>query len=116
VIAFVDTTVYPWVNVTKDMDIQEDWPDIQLFIGGFGDNSDGGALAKTASGLSAEYYSYVYEPVLYRDSFAATTLLLRPYSSGNITLRSNDPFAPPVIQHGYFSDPRDVKTLIAGAR
>jgi glucose 1-dehydrogenase (FAD, quinone) len=114
--AFVDTTVYPWVNVTQDMDIQEDWPDIQLFIGGFGDNIDGGIMGRAASGLSVDYYSYVYEPVLYKDAFAVTTLLLRPHSYGNITLRSSDPFAPPIIQHGYFTDRRDVETLIAGNR
>jgi hypothetical protein len=116
VMAFVDTTVYPWVNVTEDMDIQEDWPDIQLFIGGYADNTDGGLMGKRSSGMSTEYYSYVYEPVLYKDAFMVTTLLLRPHSSGNVTLRNKDPFEPPVIQHGYFTDHRDVKTLIAGAR
>lgn len=30
---------------------------------------------------------------------------LRPHSVGRLTLRSADPFAPPLIQHNYLSDP-----------
>ncbi|XP_059474371.1 glucose dehydrogenase [FAD, quinone]-like [Neocloeon triangulifer] len=116
VMAFVDTTVFPWAKIDNSTDIQDDWPDIQLFIGAFGDNIDGGVMGRRANGLSVDYYASVYEPVLYKDAFGVHTLLLRPFSRGNVTLRSNNPYDPPIIQHGYFTDRRDVETLIAGAR
>ena len=40
--------------------------------------------------------------------YAVRTSLLRPYSRGVIELRSNDPFAKPVIRPSYLSDRRDV--------
>ncbi|WP_176590838.1 GMC family oxidoreductase [Sphingobium sp. EM0848] len=38
----------------------------------------------------------------------------RPASRGNIRLRSNDPFVPPVIENGFFREPRD-RTILADA-
>lgn len=40
--------------------------------------------------------------------------LLRPRSKGSVRLQSNDPFAPPIIDPGYLTDERDVKTLMRG--
>ena len=40
--------------------------------------------------------------------YAVRTSLLRPYSRGVIELRSNDPFAKPMIRPSYLSDRRDV--------
>lgn len=37
-----------------------------------------------------------------------------PYSRGRVSLRSADPMAPPVVDTGYFSDPRDLPILAAG--
>ena len=41
---------------------------------------------------------------------------LRPRSRGTVFLESADPLAPPGIDPRYLSDPRDLATLIAGAR
>ena len=41
---------------------------------------------------------------------------LRPHSRGTVFLESADPLAPPGIDPRYLSDPRDLGTLIAGAR
>jgi choline dehydrogenase len=48
--------------------------------------------------------------------FTLGACLLRPRSRGHVTLRSADPFAPPVIQPDYLADDADLKTLIAGVR
>ncbi|XP_065350184.1 glucose dehydrogenase [FAD, quinone]-like [Cloeon dipterum] len=114
VMAFIDLRKSE--RAMNGTEIDDDWPNIQLLIGGFGDNVDGGTLGMRANGLSFDYYSEVYEKVLYNDAFGIHTVLLRPYSKGNITLRSADPYEHPVIQHGYFTDRRDVETLIAAAR
>jgi choline dehydrogenase len=42
--------------------------------------------------------------------------LIYPRSHGEITLRSNDPAAPPLIDPRYFSDPADLEHLVAGVK
>jgi choline dehydrogenase len=41
---------------------------------------------------------------------------LRPKSRGRITLRSNDPFAPPRIEANYFDDETELDALVKGVR
>lgn len=41
---------------------------------------------------------------------------MRPKSRGSITLASNDPFAPPVIQANYFDDHTELDALVKGVR
>jgi choline dehydrogenase-like flavoprotein len=41
---------------------------------------------------------------------------LRPYSHGNVFLKSADPLADPGIDPKFLSDSRDLKTMIAGAK
>ena len=41
---------------------------------------------------------------------------LRPYSRGEVFLRSADPLADPGIDPKFLSDPRDLDTMIAGAK
>ena len=48
--------------------------------------------------------------------FCATICQLRPESRGDITLRSSDPFAPPVIRANYLATPGDKETLRAGVK
>jgi choline dehydrogenase len=48
--------------------------------------------------------------------FCATICQLRPESRGDITLRSADPFAPPVIRANYLSTPGDRQTLREGVK
>ncbi|KAL4217456.1 hypothetical protein ACF0H5_023906 [Mactra antiquata] len=48
--------------------------------------------------------------------FNSDLCLTHPYSHGTLTLRSDDPFDPPKINPNFFSDDRDIKTMIAGIR
>ncbi|KAJ1548026.1 hypothetical protein HK405_004387, partial [Cladochytrium tenue] len=51
--------------------------------------------------------------------FFATNLiatLLHPYSRGEVTLASSDPFEHPSIQPAYLTDERDLRVLIEGSR
>ena len=41
-------------------------------------------------------------------------MLLRPRSSGYVTLRSSSPFHHPFITHNYLTDPHDVKVMVEG--
>jgi choline dehydrogenase len=41
---------------------------------------------------------------------------LRPESRGSVTIKSPDPLAAPAIRGNFFTDPRDVETLVAGVK
>ncbi|CAG2056722.1 unnamed protein product [Timema podura] len=88
-----------------------DWPDIQLFLASYADNTDGGLFGKRDNGLTDEYYAAVYEPILYKDAFSILPLLMRPRSRGKIRLQSSDPNKYPLIYPNYFEDPHDLDVL-----
>ncbi len=46
--------------------------------------------------------------------WSAHACVLRPYSKGTVRLASNDPRAAPEIDPKFFSDPRDMPTLLKG--
>ena len=48
------------------------------------------------------------------DGMTPSCTLLRPQSTGEITLASDDPFDDPLIDPNYLDDPRDMETLVAG--
>lgn len=49
-------------------------------------------------------------------AFTLTICQLRPYSRGNVRLKSADPLVPPAIAPNYLSDPRDEGVLLAGMK
>ncbi|CAE6447695.1 unnamed protein product [Rhizoctonia solani] len=56
------------------------------------------------------------EPVPNGDLMSIGTVALRPTSIGKITLRSNNPFDPPVIDPNYLDTQHDVDVLVRGMR
>lgn len=48
--------------------------------------------------------------------FSASVTQCRPQSAGSVSLRSADPFAPPMIHANYLRETKDVKTLVAGLK
>jgi len=48
--------------------------------------------------------------------YGIVVILGKPYSRGSVRLASNDPEAPAVLDPAYFSDPRDMQTMVAGVR
>ena len=50
------------------------------------------------------------------DGWSAHVCALRPHSRGRVGLTSADPLAPPRIDPAFLSDPRDLATLMQGAR
>jgi choline dehydrogenase len=47
---------------------------------------------------------------------SAVVYLLKPDARGSVTLRSPDPRVPPVIDHGFLSEPHDLARLASGVR
>ncbi|XP_019924634.3 glucose dehydrogenase [FAD, quinone] isoform X3 [Magallana gigas] len=50
------------------------------------------------------------------ETFTILSILLHPKSRGTISLKSADPFDPPIIDPNYLDHPDDIKTLINGIR
>ncbi|PSN57094.1 hypothetical protein C0J52_01323 [Blattella germanica] len=84
--ALPEAEVMAFIN-TKYANTTEDWPDIQLLLASYADNTDGGLFGKRDNGLTDEYYAAVYEPILYHNSYSILTLLLRPESRGRCAIR-----------------------------
>ena len=77
------------------------------------------AFERTTDGLPApdvQYIMWASDAALDnprgKTNLLITAVLLRPHTRGHITLRSSDPFDAPVIDPNYFSDSRDVDTLV----
>jgi choline dehydrogenase len=60
--------------------------------------------------------AYLAPPLPAELGFAFVSMLLRPASRGEITLRSADPDDPPRIQANYFEAQRDFSPLVEGIR
>lgn len=48
------------------------------------------------------------------ETFTIVSILLHPQSRGMISLKSADPFDPPIIDPNYLDHPDDIKTLMKG--
>ncbi|XP_021925709.1 glucose dehydrogenase [FAD, quinone]-like [Zootermopsis nevadensis] len=113
--ALPEAEVMAFIN-SKYANETEDWPDIQLFLASYADNTDGGLFGKKDNGLTDEYYAAMYEQILYKDSYSVLPLLLRPKSRGRIRLKNDNPYEHPLIYPNYFQHPEDIAVLIEGAK
>lgn len=87
--------------------------------------AEGGAFVKTNIDAPAPDIEILFAPVFYMNhgfdnppghGFAMGVVLQHPKSSGQISLRSPDPFAAPKIHPNYFADESDIVTLIEGVK
>ena len=81
-------------------DVGEELPDLQFLL--------------NAAPLSARPYWRASRA--YEDAMAFRIVLLRPTSSGSVTLRSADPFDQPFIRQNFLTDPAEWATLRRGLR
>ncbi|KAK4312726.1 hypothetical protein Pmani_015877 [Petrolisthes manimaculis] len=99
---------------TKFANQTDDWPDIEFhFISG-SPASDGGRQIRKVHGLSERTWLGYLKPLAFRDTWSVMPTLLRPRSTGYITLRSSSPFTKPHIVHNYLTDQRDVRVMVEG--
>ena len=76
-------------------------PDIQMLFGA------GPTTARP-------WFPMIREP--FADAFGCRAVLLHPKSRGRVSLRSDDPATPPVIQQNFFAEPGDMATLRQGLK
>ncbi|XP_063709218.1 glucose dehydrogenase [FAD, quinone]-like [Culicoides brevitarsis] len=97
---------------TKFANASIDWPDMQLHM--MGTSID--AVKSYTMGLKSSIFKQVFAPLANFDSWSIVPTLLRPFSRGTVRLRSKNPFDSPLIDTNFFADPRDMKTLVEGAK
>lgn len=115
------STKYAHLDVpgSKPEDIKDlDYPDIQYqFIRFAYQDKNATKVFSDSVGFTNEYYNAMFDiPNSEAEIFIPLTILQRPKSRGLIKLRSKDPKDPPVIDPRYFSDARDVQTLVEGIK
>jgi choline dehydrogenase len=79
-------------------------PDIQLHFAPFYPGND--------------YQTNIYDIKTYpkENGFCILTILLHPQSRGFVTIRSNNPLDPPLIQPNFFEQIKDINTLLSGLK
>ncbi|KAK6636425.1 hypothetical protein RUM43_010086 [Polyplax serrata] len=93
-----------------------DWPDIQFHFAPSSVNSDNGDQIRKVLGLRDRVYNTVYKPLVNAETWTILPLLLRPKSSGRVSLKSSNPLDYPVIEPNYFRYKEDVQVLIEGIK
>lgn len=106
-LAFIDT---PYANRSID------WPDIEIHFVSSSPSSDGGLTIRRVMGLNDKVWKKFYLPHLYKETFSAFPILLRPKSRGFVKLKSINPHDPPIIDPQYLAHPDDVNAIIEGMK
>ncbi|KIC07391.1 hypothetical protein RA19_24050 [Leisingera sp. ANG-M1] len=107
-----------WASVLFHAIRDPGMPELEVFFTPMVVREDSAAGAK---GFSLQTLSHLGKAIIARGKIAEPGLqfdvnLLRPRSSGTVTLASNDPLQPPRIDAGYFSDESDFLDLIEGIK
>lgn len=86
---------------------------------------EGGGFIETRDGLEGPDVQFHVAPVLFYDGglggpvthgFAAGPCVLKPTSTGALTLRTADPATAPRIVHNYLTSEEDQRSIVAGLR
>ncbi|GFQ79428.1 glucose dehydrogenase [Trichonephila clavata] len=90
---------------------KKDYPDYQLY---FWEGATG--PAKYQLRVKPEYFEAIYGPYKEKPFYWCLSQVLHPKSKGEVTLRSSNPYDPPIIDPKYFSHPRDMEVIVAGLK
>ncbi|XP_054709549.1 glucose dehydrogenase [FAD, quinone]-like [Uloborus diversus] len=94
-------------SLNPDTDSEEDFPDHELLFAERTSDS-----VRKYFGLKPEVYRQVYGPYENKPLLACYAFLLQPKSRGRVTLNSENPYDPPLIDPNYFDDPRDLDSVV----
>lgn len=98
----------------KDPNNPDGYPDLELlFVAG---SLNAEPTLKKNFGITDNMYNSMFGNNEDADTYMVMPMVLRPKSRGRITLKTSNPFSSPLIDMGYFSDPRDLEILVEGAK
>ncbi|GBN66522.1 hypothetical protein AVEN_195729-1, partial [Araneus ventricosus] len=62
--------------------------------------------------IRPDYFEAIFGPYKDKPFYFCLSQILRPKGRGEVTLRSADPYDPPVIDPKYFSHPDDLEVIV----
>ncbi|KAF2363744.1 Glucose-methanol-choline oxidoreductase C-terminal [Trinorchestia longiramus] len=92
------------------------YPYVQCLVSALSFGLDYGLAFSRAAGFKQEVYNDYFQPDQGREGFVIGAMLTAPKSRGSITLQSNDPADPPLIDPNFLSHPDDVEFLVKGIK
>lgn len=103
---------------TPNSDQPPDVPDIELILVPGSLASDQGTGLKRGANIKDDIYNTVFKPLetIPTDHFTTLIMLFHPKSVGHVYLKSKNPFHWPVIDPKYFTNEKDVETLLHGIK
>lgn len=105
----IEAIGYIKTNVSDD---PESVPDIELISMGSSIAIDAGGSMRKSWKINDRTYYTAYGTLSGLDTWSALPVLLHPKSKGYLELRDNNPLSHPKIYSKYFTDPKDMATLV----
>ncbi|XP_018901534.2 glucose dehydrogenase [FAD, quinone] [Bemisia tabaci] len=91
-------------------------PDMELVFGPGALTGDTGGSLRNMFKFKRGVYERVFKPYEGHDAWGLVPILLQPHSRGYMKLRSKNPLHWPLFYPNYFSDERDLKTMVEGIK
>ena len=73
--------------------------------------SDDGHRFRLVVGLTDLIWEEVFKPLVQKECYTILPVLLKPRSSGYLTLKSANPYDKPIIDPNYFAHPDDLESM-----
>ncbi|XP_015435962.1 PREDICTED: glucose dehydrogenase [FAD, quinone]-like [Dufourea novaeangliae] len=113
----VDTGYFDsFLNSLSDKRKETDVPDIELVLGISALTGDTSGSYRGLLGLSDQFYKKVFSGYEGLDAFSIVPVLLHPKSRGRVSLRTSNPFDPPVFDINYYDHEDDLRTMVRGIK
>lgn len=96
------------------LDVNATYPELQLIPDSYPRQQVYFDKVQADFGFKDEYIKFIVDANQNSEVLTFLVTLLRPYSRGSVKISSMDPNAEPTIVSGYFTDPRDVDTVVRG--
>lgn len=87
---------------------------MELVLGAGSLSGDRFGTLRNLLGITDEFYSKMFGDLQNRETFGLVPVLLRPKSTGRISLRSRNPFHWPRMDPNFMQHPDDVRAMIEG--
>lgn len=91
-------------------------PDVELISFGASIALDSGGTFRQSMKISDKTYYTAYGSLSGLDAWSAMPMLLMPRSRGYVELRDKNPLSLPKLYSGYFTDPKDMATMIEAVK
>ncbi|XP_049867802.1 glucose dehydrogenase [FAD, quinone]-like [Pectinophora gossypiella] len=109
----VEAIGYLKTNVSED---PEQVPDVELLSLGSSMTLDSGGIFRQSWKISDNTYYTAFGSLSGKDTWSAIPILLHPRSRGFLELRDSNPYSQPRIFPNYFTDSKDMETMIAAIK